>query len=210
MQDAAGLMAFFSDIDEDFVEEYRRWHNCEHMAERVAVPGFRQGLRYRGEAGAPMFLMLYETNDTGVLASPAYHATLNAPTPWTQEALRHFRKPVRTIYGLAASVGMRPRFPAPYLAAVRFNGGSQTPEMLCHGTKGAGVLRVRLWQVDEAVSGIMTSERRIYGGGPGQQQYLLLCELAAPDAPVLHPEGAGDLFVDRFWLDFVLDAPGAG
>ena len=95
---------------------------------------------------------------------------------------------------------------------MRFNAGpgGEAAETLCAWARGAGVLRARLWTIDETVSGMMTSERRIYGGGPGQQRHLLLCDLAAADAPVLMPEGATDVFNDRFWLDFALEAPTLG
>jgi hypothetical protein len=49
-----------------------------------------------------------------------------------------------------------------------------------------GVQRVRLYRADSAVSNITTSERKIYGGGPGKQAYLVFVELSAPpDADVM-------------------------
>ena len=39
----AGLMAFWADIDRDYESRFLEWHNCEHMPERVSVPGFREG-----------------------------------------------------------------------------------------------------------------------------------------------------------------------
>jgi hypothetical protein len=41
MAEANGIMAFWADIDADCVTEYRRWHNCEHMLERIRVCGQR-------------------------------------------------------------------------------------------------------------------------------------------------------------------------
>ncbi len=43
-------MAFWADIDADYVTEFRRWHNCEHMSERVHVPGFVAGESRCGKA----------------------------------------------------------------------------------------------------------------------------------------------------------------
>jgi len=43
-----------------------------------------------------------------------------------------------------------------------------------------GMTRVQLWAVDEHIWGIQTPERKICGGGPGQQQFLLLIEVAIP------------------------------
>ena len=48
------------------------------------------------------------------------------------------------------------------------------------------VLRVRFYRADNAVGNMATSERKIYGGGPWRQAYLLLIELSAP------PDCVGD------------------
>ena len=50
-----GMLAFWTDIDEDYILEFQKWHNCEHMTERTSIPGFRVGRRYRGTGDAPMF-----------------------------------------------------------------------------------------------------------------------------------------------------------
>ena len=86
MEHARGLMAFYADIAPEAVEDYRRWHNCEHMLERVSIPGFRRGRRYAGHPGAPGFLMMYETADAAVLGSAAYRAAASTRVrrPWNQ------------------------------------------------------------------------------------------------------------------------------
>ena len=223
MSDATGLMGFWSDIDADYVTEFRRWHNCEHMAERVGIPGFLAGRRYCGNGDAAMFLMYYEAETPGVLGGEAYHAALNSPTPWTREALKHFRNPSRNIYRLIASEGAPPARATPYLATMRFNlsgnddaiiadyRASVLPGLASH----ADIARARLWEIDAAISGMDTSERRIYGGGPGQQRYLLFVELnteLAPFAPAALPGlTAGqaaqhvNVFSETGWLDFALE-----
>ena len=42
----------------------------EHLLERVAVPGFRRGLRYVAVAGSPRYLNLYEVDDLATLTRP--------------------------------------------------------------------------------------------------------------------------------------------
>jgi hypothetical protein len=74
---------------------------------------------------------------------------------------------------------------APYIASLRFN-VDESAEALADRLQALSgvddVSRARLYRVEEAVSGIMTSERKIYGGGPGAQRYLALVECAAsPD-----------------------------
>lgn len=225
MTEASGLMAFWADIDADYVTEFRRWHNCEHVSERVNIPGFVNGRRYCGSGEAAMFLMYYEAETPEVLASEAYFAALNNPTAWTKQALTHFRNPARNIYRLAAADGAAPKEPAPFIASIRFNlaadeesivaayGESVLPALAAE----AAIARARLFRIDEEISGMVTSERKIYGGGPGEQRYLLLLELT-DERPALMPEdlpelpdgAAGrhaDVFAEAGWLDFALEAP---
>ena len=67
----AGLMAFWAEIDADYEMRFLEWHNCEHMPERVSVPGFREGRRYRDVGDAPWYLMTYLTENAGVSAATA-------------------------------------------------------------------------------------------------------------------------------------------
>ena len=220
---ADGLMAFWMEIDRDYLQRFREWHNCEHAFERVSVPGFLSGQRYGSLERDDAFLIFYETETTAVLGSEAYQAALNRPTPWTKETLAHFRNPARTIYSLAETHGAPPPVPAPYVASLRFNlsggGLDDLKDSLLRRPAAADLVsRVRLYAMDEAISGIMTSERKIYGGGPGKQQYLVLYEIlrpfaelaegTLPERPALKAAGLQDLFLDRFWLEFALRAPG--
>lgn len=181
-----GLMAFWSDIDADYTLKYQEWHNCEHIPERVSIPGFNRGCRYRAADGRPHFLMFYETDAPDVLNSPPYLAALDAPTPWSKAALAHFRNPERNVYLLLSCFGLEGPFVAPWITGIRFNLADEMPDAtqmhdwMKSCADQTGVARVRLYQVDEAISTIMTSERKIYGGGPGAQQYLLMVEQSAP------------------------------
>jgi hypothetical protein len=56
-----GALVIWHDVrDETGCNE---WHSREHMIERVAVPGFRRGLRYVAVAGSPKYMNLYEVDD---------------------------------------------------------------------------------------------------------------------------------------------------
>ena len=194
---STGLMAFWSDIDADYVLRYQQWHNCEHVPERVSIPGFLEGRRYRSMSDAPHFLMFYECEATSTLASDAYMAALNAPTPWTREALQHFRNPVRSIYSRIASAGAREKFAAPYVTSLRFDlpegGEAEYAERWVRAAcEAESVERVRLYRADSAVGNITTSERKIYGGGPGKQAYLILIEQFLPPDRVGDPIKRGD------------------
>lgn len=213
----AGLMAFWSDIDDDYLLRYQQWHNCEHMPERVSTPGFRRGRRYRCVSGGPHFLMMYETESPATLASAPYLAKLEAPTPWTREALTHFRNPARGIYALVDSAGAEGRFCAAWLTALRFepSAGVAAADMrawLDAMAAQPGVGRVQLWRADVAASGIVTSERRIYGGAAAGDHLLLLIEAETPQDAEGGVLAAGDAAVPalaarqaeisgRYWLE---------
>ena len=184
-----GLMAFWADVEPGYLDRFLAWHNCEHIPERVAVPGFVSGRRYRDLGGAPRFLMMYETRDSAVLGSDAYTSRLNDPTPWTREALGSFRNAVRNVYRLVDGAGSPDLSEAPFLITTRFNlaadeaSGEILDAWLPAVAAVPGVRGVRLYEIDEAVSGILTSERKIYGGGPGAQRYLSFIEVATGAAP---------------------------
>ena len=48
---AAMLLSF--DIAEEAQREHDDWHSHEHLPERLAIPGFLRGSRWRALAGAP-------------------------------------------------------------------------------------------------------------------------------------------------------------
>ena len=230
-KDSKGLMAFWTDIDEDYILEFQKWHNCEHVTERTSVPGFHVGRRYRGIGNAPMFFISYETADAAVLNSDPYLNSLNNPTPWTQEALTHFNNNIRNIYSLLACAGDQAPTEAPYAYVIRFNlepGAAEvetlewyTKELLPALQAIPGVFRVRFYEVDEEISNVMTAERAVYGGGPGQQKYLLYHEFASIDLPSSRDwqevQKAGrnpamaknlrDIYEEVSWLEFVMYAP---
>jgi hypothetical protein len=185
-----GLLAFWADIDPGYVLRFQQWHNCEHIPERLSIPGFLAGRRYRGLEAARTFFMFYETDGPEVLGSTAYVAALNRPTPWTQESLQHFRRPLRTAYRKLAEDGEAARTEAPYLAAYRFDlvDGGSSSRAAAHAAAWLTVVsavpsvqRARLYQRDAGTSSIVTQERQIYRGVQGEQSHLALFECSAPD-----------------------------
>jgi len=215
MSDGTGLMAFWTRIESGYLDRFREWHNCEHIPERVSIPGFLAGQRYLAHGTDNYFLMMYETREPAVLAGPDYLARLNSPTAWTRESLQHFREPVRNIYRRRAASGEIDLFRAPCLVAARFNADSPDETLVESVAAERGAARTRLYEVDTAISSIQTSERKIYGGGPGEQRYLLLIECAigagdegSPLRGLLARASWRDVFLDVFAVDYVLARPG--
>lgn len=100
-----GALAIWNDVAPGGEAELNHWHTREHVPERVGVPGFLRGRRYVALAGTPQYFTLYETEAPETLASPAYLARLNDPTPWTRRALPLFRNTIRTACRVTESLG---------------------------------------------------------------------------------------------------------
>jgi len=75
------------------------------MVERLALPGFLRGRRYRKAGHSPEWLTLYEADNLDALRSPEYLARLNAPTPQTTATLVHFANTSRAVCRVGVSVG---------------------------------------------------------------------------------------------------------
>jgi hypothetical protein len=77
-------MMVWTDGPADKEAEFNRWYNEEHLAERLAVPGFLSAARYEAVKGGPKHLACYELESPAVLESPAYQKVRANPTPWTK------------------------------------------------------------------------------------------------------------------------------
>uniref|UniRef100_UPI000B7FEFB1 hypothetical protein n=1 Tax=Candidatus Entotheonella palauensis TaxID=93172 RepID=UPI000B7FEFB1 len=209
-------------------------HNCEHIPERVNIPGFHVGHRYRAFDDTRDFFMVYETDTAEVMQSEPYLHSQNHPTPWTRQSVSHFRDPLRTIYTLVAQTGDQPALDAPYLLLVRSNppGRSDGADevMQWYETEhlprlGAveGVHRARLYRAELEISNIMTAERQVHGAASGSQQFLAMYEMSAPDIPhsgawreaARGTNWSAEMVAalqnverERYWLNFALWAPG--
>src|SRR5258705_8981521 len=54
-----GLLMVWADVPADKEAEFNRWYNEEHLAERLAIPGFLNGARYEAGKGGPKHLAVY-------------------------------------------------------------------------------------------------------------------------------------------------------
>jgi hypothetical protein len=213
-QSSTGLMAFWSDIDEDYIERYRDWHTTEHIPERVGIPGFVRGQRYSRIHNGRAFFMYYDTASVAVLRSPAYLAALNAPTPWTLESLKHFKNPLRNLYQKVAERGGTPPTAVEYCTCVRFNRSAEVGERDLEREfellSGGEWVRTRYLEIDQAATATKTKERDVYGAQLQSQRFLYLVERkteqAIPDSDALKGEfsdlGMVDIEVEVYRLDF--------
>lgn len=70
-------------------EEFNAWYDQEHLAERLAIPGFRSARRWvaDGAPGEGKYLATYELDSPAVLSSPEYLARFQNQTPWSRRCL---------------------------------------------------------------------------------------------------------------------------
>jgi hypothetical protein len=70
-------------------EEFNAWYDTEHLAERLAIPGFLSAQRWVADVapGGGKYLTSYELESAEVLRSPAYVERYNNQTPWSRRCL---------------------------------------------------------------------------------------------------------------------------
>ena len=102
-----GFMAIWSDVEPDNSDFYHHWLLRSILAERVSVPGFISARVFRRQVGPDFrFFIIYETELPEVLASPAYVARLNNPTPMTQKVMPKLKNFVRGAGRVVQSEGV--------------------------------------------------------------------------------------------------------
>jgi hypothetical protein len=102
----SAFLAIWHDIEAHGELEYNDWHTREHMPERVGIPGFEAGRRYVDRSlDHHRYFTLYEARTIDVLASDAYRARLDGPTPWTRKVQPTFTNFVRAACRASASEG---------------------------------------------------------------------------------------------------------
>ena len=230
MPEPQAVTAVWVNAPEPRVEEFRRWHNCEHTTDRLEGPGYRCVHRYRraGGDGRHEFFILFGGDDLSAFDSPYYMRSRNNPTPWTRKCMAFLRDAERSVCALAASFGERPRYDAPYIYTVRvdpsWGPGAEAElaawyreEHLARMCAVEGVLRGRLFVRDERLSGEETEETKIQSMAAGRLPLLALYEMSTLgpiDTSAWHEAAYGTPrsaamrekvakgVRERWWLDF--------
>lgn len=81
-----GLLMVWVDVPADKEPDFNRWYKEEHLAERLAIPGFLSAARYEAVKGGPKHLAIYELESAAVLQSEAYKRVSANPTEWTKRS----------------------------------------------------------------------------------------------------------------------------
>jgi hypothetical protein len=95
---APGILAIFNNVAPGREAEFEEWFQHEHLAERIAVPGFLIGRRHEAVSGNPRYFNFYVTESVEVLNSAAYLGRLDDPTPMTRTIMSEiFKDMIRTV-----------------------------------------------------------------------------------------------------------------
>ena len=179
-------VVIWNDVAPEGRTRFYDWHDKEHMPERLALPGFRRGRRFRKPGHSPEWLTIYEADDVSALVSPEYVARLNAPTPATAETLKYFRNTARAVCTVAQSVGsstgghvlaMRLAVDAERARAMRAYLEEQAfPRVMAR----TGILACHLFAADRSASYVNTAESSTREFDV--PAWVLLCEASQADA----------------------------
>lgn len=170
------LLSF--DVEDGAIEEHDRWHTHEHLPERLSIPGFRRGTRWIATGGSPRYMVVYEVESLATLASEAYLARLNNPTPWTTKMMPHYRGMTRGLCAVVASFGFGQGGTA---ALIRFSPEASRSTSLVNWLTGealpaiaqrAGLGSAHLLRGAQAAS--MTNEQRIRGADRGVDHAIIV------------------------------------
>lgn len=162
-----GAVAIWNGIAEEGRAEFYAWHLHEHMPERLGIPGFLRGRRYRAadRETQPEFFTLYETLTFEVTQGVDYLNRLNAPTPWTKSATSHFRTTSRALTRVLASFGPGPggalmslRFDVPESEAAAET--EALKQLLLKLASMPEITGAHLLKADEVASGTKTNESK--------------------------------------------------
>jgi len=156
-----GILAIWNDCAKGEEAFYEQWYREEHMPERLAIPGFLLGRRFRSIAGqGPAYFTYYEVTDADVLFSPAYRERLDNPTAWTIRAMSGVLTNMnRTI---CTAVETRGRMRGSYAVTLT----AEEPEALltlADELPEKTALQIQIWAADPRSEGSANAEQKLRG-----------------------------------------------
>jgi hypothetical protein len=178
-----GILAIFNNVAPGREAEFEEWFQHEHLAERIAVPGFLLGRRHEAVSGQPRYFNFYVTQSPGVLKSAAYLTRLDHPTPMTRLVMSEiFKDMIRTVCHRTFRLGaMR----GAAVVTVRF--GERPDESVLRATietlaQDKAVAGGEIWSAAGAREFPVSEEERLRGGDRKIEACLLIETLRMPDA----------------------------
>ena len=178
-----GILAIFNNVAPGREADFEEWFQHEHLAERIAVPGFLIGRRHEAISGQPRYFNFYLTQSVQVLKSADYLGRLDQPTPMTRMVMSEiFKDMIRTVchrtFRLGAMRGVS-------VVAVRFG---ERPDEAALKVVIETLMRDRavacgeIWQAADPGEFPVSEEERLRGGDRKIEACLVLETLRVPEA----------------------------
>ena len=178
-----GILAIFNNVAPGREAEFEEWFQHEHLAERIAVPGFLIGRRHEAISGQPRYFNFYVTQSVAVLKSAAYLGRLDAPTPMTRTVMSEiFKDMIRTVCRRTFRLGV---MRGTGVVTVRF--GERRDETTLTAAierliRDKAVACGELWQAADPLEFPVSLEERLRGGDRKIEMCLLVETLRVPEA----------------------------
>jgi hypothetical protein len=178
-----GILAIFNNVAPGREAEFEEWFQHEHLAERIAVPGFLIGRRHEAISGQPRYFNFYVTQSVEVLKSAAYLGRLDAPTPMTRTVMSEiFKDMIRTVCRRTFRLGV---MRGTGVVTVRF--GERRDETTLTAAierliRDKAVACGEVWQAADPLEFPVSLEERLRGGDRKIEMCLLVETLRVPEA----------------------------
>jgi hypothetical protein len=189
-----GILAIFNDCRAGREAEFESWYQGEHLIERLAVPGFLFGRRYRSVAGAPAYFAFYLVETPQVLASKPYLARLDNPTPATRKMMAEvFVNMNRTVCERASRRG---HFRGAFAAIARFGEKQDEAALSSALEKFTGETAIaggEVWVAADGAGIPVSKEEELRGGDKKITGALMVETLYQEDA-----QAAGERMAEQF------------
>jgi len=100
-----GMLITSMDVAAADEQEFNIWYDREHLAERVAIPGFLEARRWLADQASPKYFCTYSTAAFEDLSSPAYKKALANQTEWSTKNISRFKNMIRAVGRISVSRG---------------------------------------------------------------------------------------------------------
>ena len=99
------VSVMWTEISEEVEHDLNEWYDREHVKNRVDIPGYLWGKRYRAVHGGPAYMAVYATEGPHVQAGDEFLKVVASPTVGETEFNPHFFNSIRMMCDVTASVG---------------------------------------------------------------------------------------------------------
>jgi hypothetical protein len=196
-------VAMWWDVTPEMEREFEHWHSSEHMPERLSIPGFRRGTRWKASTGASSYFVIYETRNLATISSGPYLERVNNPTPWSRTLMPHHKNMVRSLCRVRWSSGA---FVSGALLTLRLSSRPRKARaltrVLCENVlpelvKRPKVVGAHLLESSSVAGETATTEQKIRGGDAAAAQVVLVSSYCLDALEAIAREELGDEVLER-------------